>query len=145
MGIHTNTIIFSSRISLATKYFIIFFWSDPSREIREKNALKVEKIDLQREALPGRRGIWSFWRGGPRLSGSINLCSKVTPIYPKVEKFQNSGTSPWGHNPGFFLSNAPQKVRIMGHLDSPGILLYTFMYELCSTTRETLYNLCRKV
>ena len=113
------------------KYFIIFFKSNLDREIREKNALKVEKIDLQREALPGRRGIWSFWRGGPRLSGSINLCSKVTPIYPKVEKFQNSGTSPWGHNPGFSLPNGPQKVRIMGHLDSPGILLYnTFLTTL---------------
>ena len=81
-----------------------------------------------------------FLAGGPRLSGSINLCSKVTPICPKVEKFQNSGTSPWGHNPGFSLPNGPQKVRIMGHLDSPGILLYTLfvvVYPLCPTLFTT--------
>ena len=106
------------------KYFIIFFKSNLGCEIREKNALKVEKIDLQRKALPGRGGIWSFWRGGRRLRGLKKIYNIIRPIRQNMENFQNSGTSPWGHNPGFSLPNGPLKVRIMGKDNGPGILLY---------------------
>ena len=106
------------------KYFIIFFKSNLGCEIREKNALKVEKIDLQRKALPGRGGIWSFWRGGRRLRGLKKIYNIIRPIRQNMENFQNSGTSPWGRNPGFSMSNEAQKVGIMGHHDSLGILLY---------------------
>ena len=62
------------------KYFIIFFGSSPGREIPEKIALKVEKIDLRWKALPGRGGIWSFWGGGHRPAGLKKLYNKTNSI-----------------------------------------------------------------